>query len=405
MTEIRVVGAGGEYMESVVVLEWLVQPGGAVERGQPVAIVETAKSATEIEAPASGILREIRAAVGAEIEIGGILGIIADTAGPAVQGAPARSRLKVSPAARRVASRDKIDLSSVSASSPSGRIKLRDLEAARQQPAAASSAGHLAVASERTAGSTLHMRTWPGLEGPKVVFLHGFGADSSSWSLLLARSRPAFGAVSIDLPSHGKSQATPARGLDALVRQVLAHLESERVTDVHLVGHSLGGGVAIGVAGTGRIRVRSLALLAPVGLGPEINSSILAGLARASSAETLAPWLRQMVSDESFVNDEFVRTTMHARGDPAMRDAQFAMARTIFPDDTQVVDYRSALASLDVPVKIIWGLDDRVITWRHALGHSGKEALHLLPGIGHLPHFEASALTGRLISELVRSAS
>ncbi len=84
MTEITVVGAGGEYMEAVVVVEWHKKPGERVEAGETVVTVETAKAATEIEAPASGVLAEIRVGIGEEIEVGGVLGIIGDgvTAAP-----------------------------------------------------------------------------------------------------------------------------------------------------------------------------------------------------------------------------------------------------------------------------------------------------------------------------------
>ena len=100
MTEITVVGAGGEYMEAVVVVEWHKKPGERVEAGETVVTVETAKAATEIEAPASGVLAEIRADIGEEIEVGGVLGIIGDgvTAASAVPSDVSVPASSVSPA-------------------------------------------------------------------------------------------------------------------------------------------------------------------------------------------------------------------------------------------------------------------------------------------------------------------
>ncbi len=75
-SDIRIVGAGGEYMESVTVVDWAVSLGDQVRQGDVVVVVETAKAATEVEAPSSGVLNEIVAHVGDEVAIGAVLGRI-----------------------------------------------------------------------------------------------------------------------------------------------------------------------------------------------------------------------------------------------------------------------------------------------------------------------------------------
>ena len=72
---IQIDSAGGEYMETVVVLEWAVAPGAAVKAGDTVVTVETAKAATEIAAPADGFLTEIRFDAGQEAPVGVVLGL------------------------------------------------------------------------------------------------------------------------------------------------------------------------------------------------------------------------------------------------------------------------------------------------------------------------------------------
>ena len=57
--EFRLSGAAGEYMESATVVEWLARPGDAVRAGQPLAVVETAKAATELPSPADGTLLRV----------------------------------------------------------------------------------------------------------------------------------------------------------------------------------------------------------------------------------------------------------------------------------------------------------------------------------------------------------
>jgi pimeloyl-ACP methyl ester carboxylesterase/dethiobiotin synthetase len=376
----------------------MLEPGDRVAAGQPVVVVETAKSATEIEAPAAGVLEAVHAEVGAEVGTGGLLGMIraqGETAAPRVE-APvsvAAGRIRVSPAARRAARVRGIDLATLKPTSPSGRIKLRDLGIAAGQTAAA---------------APLAARVKPGGAGAPVVLLHGFAGDSSAWGPMLARLRSGATTIAIDLPGHGQSPLDwpldSPTGPEALARAVAAHLRAAGIGEAHLVGHSLGGAVAMALAAGGQLRTRSLALLAPAGLGAQVDTDCIDGLVRATRAEALAAWLRELVADAALIDRDFLAMAMQARSRPGLLAAQRAIASNLFAQRTQLFDCRPMLARIDAPVKIVWGLADRIIPWQHAMGLSGREALHLLPGVGHLPHLEASAMSARLVDELVRSA-
>ncbi|ATN35992.1 acetoin dehydrogenase dihydrolipoyllysine-residue acetyltransferase subunit [Rhizobium sp. ACO-34A] len=428
MIDITVVGAGGEYMESVVVVEWHKNVGDAVRKGDLVVTVETAKAATEIEASADGVLREIRAPVGQEIDVGGVLGVIGD-AGEAVAAtadegsvAPAsaeaamvetpapsvatdrRGRIVASPLARRVASERGIDLSSVHASSPSGRIRLRDLDHIAPQAASAVSTAPPATAGAVPiidAGLNIVRRGTAG--ATKIVFLHGFGSDSYSWQPLLAALGDGYEFWLVDLPAHGRSSPPTADvTVHSMARSVLETLSAAGVGEFHLVGHSLGGAVAMALAADGRASVQSLTLLAPAGLGPEMDGDFISGFARASRSESLEPWLRRLFADPSRVTTGLVQATMQARSDGALRDAQVKLAQDVFPDGTQAADLRETLKVLQMPKKLIWGDQDRIVPKRHALGTGGLAALHFLPSVGHMPHAEAPATVARLLLQNIR---
>ncbi|MDQ0349048.1 acetoin dehydrogenase dihydrolipoyllysine-residue acetyltransferase subunit [Ancylobacter vacuolatus] len=430
MTDITVVGAGGEYMESVVVVSWHKKPGDSVTAGELVVTVETAKAATEIEAPTSGILTEIRAQIGEEVAIGTVLGTIRDgtaesapaakantpvATAPTAPAAPSAlpvaspvaasgpARITASPLARRIAARRGIDLSAIAPSSPSGRIKLRDVDAFTHAHPAPAAAPVRAAAPTSTASGVNLTRRGSGT-GTPFVFLHGFGADGFSWQPLVATLGADHAAVLVDLPGHGRSPADAGAGsfedLAAVVAQALAEAGIE---ECHLVGHSLGGGVAIALAETGRVNVRSLTLIAPAGLGPEIDGDFLDGFCRATQAESLKPWLMRLFSDTSIVSLGYVQATLKARGDD-LRQAQAVLAGRLFPNGTQAGEMRAALRRVAVPQKIIWGEGDRIIPMRHALGAGPEAAIHLLPNVGHMPHVEAPATVARLILQNARCA-
>ena len=91
---ITIEAAGGEYMDSVVVVEWTVKPGERIAAGDTVVVVETAKAATEVPAPHDGYLVETFFEPGQEAPVGAMLGNIGETpdaAGPGESGGvPAR---------------------------------------------------------------------------------------------------------------------------------------------------------------------------------------------------------------------------------------------------------------------------------------------------------------------------
>jgi len=426
VTEITVVGAGGEYMESVVVVEWHKKPGDAIKAGDLVVTVETAKAATEIEAPVSGILSDIRAQVGQEIAVGAVLGIISEAGAANVASDPVASsapvaatpptdpepptpllragRIVASPLARRVAAQRGVDLATVSPTSLSGRIRVRDVEAIAAHPASVPVGAPVSRGNE-SAPARLNVQSSGNPAGEKIVFLHGFGGDSFSWQPVLAAIGGGYHVLLVDLPGHGRSpRGTGGQGVHDMADAVAATLADLGIDAFHLVGHSLGGAVGLALVTRGRADIRSVTLLAPAGLGPEIDGSFISGFARATQPASLAPWLGRLFADESLASPAFVAATMQARADAGLREVQARIAETVFPDGTQAADLRNALKAAVMPVRILWGEQDRIIPKRHALHAAGSPALHFLANIGHMPQIEAPQLVARLIKQTMRSA-
>ncbi|ODN71227.1 Dihydrolipoyllysine-residue acetyltransferase component of pyruvate dehydrogenase complex [Methylobrevis pamukkalensis] len=233
--DITLNGAGGEYMESATVVAWEVAPGASVKRGDLLVTVETAKAATEVEAPDDGVFAEILAPVGTEVAIGTVLGRLA-TAGEAVAApvaaAPATAahlpvqlsepeaspkpfaatdRIVASPLARRIAKEKGIDLAAVAGSGPRGRIKLRDL------PAEGASASAVPAASARPASTAAPSAR------PVVVLVHGFGADRFAWRSVKRLLEDRFDVHTPELLAHGDRGGT-ATDLDELAAALEADL-------------------------------------------------------------------------------------------------------------------------------------------------------------------------------------
>ncbi len=128
-----VVPSSGESVTEADIGEWLVNIGDKISLDDPVVSLETDKAAMDLPAPASGVLQEIKAEVGATVQVGDIIGVIAvgegASAAPAAASAkpaPSQSTPKtdapISPAPRRVIAEHGLDASKISGTGKDGRI-------------------------------------------------------------------------------------------------------------------------------------------------------------------------------------------------------------------------------------------------------------------------------------------
>jgi pimeloyl-ACP methyl ester carboxylesterase len=416
--------AGGEYMDTVVVLEWHSKVGDAVKAGDLVVTVETAKAATEIEASKDGFLAQIFFEVGQEAPIGSVLGNIKETADEEAVSFPAGSagkdkatalattsvaenvgehkadRVFATPLARRIAGQRGIDLAKVTGTGPRGRIKLRDVEAASPPLSAVDRPTALPDRAALLGSSQPQVRALA-----PIVLLHGFGADRSAWRLVGPLLKSSHTLILPELPGHGNAPEMSVSGIDDIAFAISDTLQSLGIDEAHLVGHSLGGAAALALTRIGRLRVRSLCLIAPGGLGPEIDFAFLKGFVAAAQPESLQPWLERMVANPAVLPEGYARAVLRQRERTNVQAPQQRLLDILFPDGVQSIRLRSAFEAVRVPAKVVWGLKDAIIPPSHAFTAPGNVGIHLLRDIGHVPQLECPALVAQLIDELVTSQS
>lgn len=404
---------------------WHVAEGELVAKGAALFDIETDKAAMEVEAPADGRLYHILAKPGDKVPVGSVIAYIypegmsvsaapqfqsavadapdvldapkAAVAEPAVvlaevQAVPAvvgeSKALRATPAARAAARLQQLDLATVSGTGPRGRIQRDDvLEQSSVLPEKSGMGSKSAVWTAQ-AGS-LHVSVRQGT-GIPLVMLHGFTADSQSWAPLEKALGVERTLIRIDLPGHGRSPRRKIDSFAALARMVVeAFDEATKEHDrIHLLGHSLGGALALSVADIRARRVASLSLIAPAGFGPEIDAAALTGITRATRAESLGPWLRRLTARPEGISEDYIKAAMRLRADPSLRGVQADMADVLFPDGVQPFDLRPAVARLTCPTAVVWGKQDHILPFRQALSIDGDFALHLLSGAGHVPQIE-----------------
>ena len=412
-------------MASGTLAVWHIAEGAPVEKGEALFDIETDKSAMEVESPASGILHHISAVSGQVVAVGTAMAWIyaagevvgaapktdpdpaeAETAGlsapvPASDpGLSSRSGsdtggIRATPAARRLARDAGIALETIPGTGPHGRIQRVDIEALQTLAAPA------IVLGWQVQPGDLHITRRAGT-GTPLLLLHGFAADATGWAPLERLLPPDLPLIRIDLPSHGKSPRRSVHNFAALARMMVEAFERTGADQVHLLGHSLGGAVALALADIRPRQIASLTLISPAGLGPEIDGAALYGIARASRVESLTPWLKRLAASPDFITDDFAKAAMLPRRDPALRQAQLALAETLFPDGVQAFDLTAALLRIAAPTAILWGRADHIAPWRQALAARGDMALHLFENTGHIPHLECPQIVADILQRQFR---
>lgn len=419
MAEAILVPQVGQDLTEAKIVELHVKLGDTVKKGDLVAVVESEKASFDVEAFCEGVVIDLPYAEGdtatvldplmhlgtpGETIARGPAGTASpdmasatDTilAGPSPMAATASGVQRASPVARRMASAKGVDLARVSGTGPHGAVVLRDVEqAALAAPAAVTASGPPGI----------EIRTLRAGHGSPLLFLHGFGADLSSWRPMVAELPLGLPMLALDLPGHGASLGSDAADFDGLVTAVGSALR-DVAGGVHLVGHSLGAAVAAALTARGDLDIRSLTLLSPAGMGPAVDGAFIDGFLAAQTEAALAAWMRRLVHDPAALAPVLVRATLEARRDPALVAAQTRIARAVFEGGTQLFSVTAALRGFGGPCTVIAGRDDAILSCADIAAQVPPQAaLHRLPGVGHLPQLEAADLVRTLLTRTVRAA-
>lgn len=247
--------------------------------------------------------------------------------------------------------------------------------------------------------------------GPAILLIHGIGDNSTTWTAIHAKLAQRFTVIAPDLLGHGKSDkpradysvAAYANGM----RDLLSVLDIDRAT---IVGHSLGGGVAMQFAYQFPQMVERLILVGAGGVTKDVNFVLrLASLPMGAEALALLrlPLLLPAIQIVGKIVGQAVGTTRLGHDLPNMLrvlndlpepTASAAFSRTL----RAVVDWRGQIVTMldrcyltqAIPVQIVWGSHDVVVPVLHAeMAHAAMPGsqLEIFEGSGHFPFHDDPA--------------
>jgi pimeloyl-ACP methyl ester carboxylesterase len=259
-------------------------------------------------------------------------------------------------------------------------------------------------------------------DGEPLLLIHGMAGSSQTWREILPRLARHYRVIAPDLLGHGQS-AKPRTdySLGAFAVGLRDLLDELDVPSATVVGHSLGGGIAMQFLYQHPDYFRRLILISSGGLGQDVGWILR--LLSAPGAELVMP-----VIAPGFVvrAGETVKSRLTSLGLRSPRGAEIWNAYSSFNDARtresflrtlrSVVDYRgqsvSALNRLQLraglPTLAIWGEDDTIIPVDHA--YAALEArpdcrLEVLPNVGHFAHVEAPVEVVDLIDDFIAATA
>ena len=236
---------------------------------------------------------------------------------------------------------------------------------------------------------------------PLIVLLHGYAESALAWRTVAGGLVGDFQVAALDLPGHGLS-GKPASGysIDAMARTVAAVITTLSESPVVLVGHSMGGAVAVWVAASRPELVERLVLIDAAGLPGPVLSSVGVSSTGALAALFGAGAAVRTPHDPSWMSEDMPARNYEPSADPAYYDALGAILQEF---DFAGLD--SILPHVRQPTLVMWGAHDRLTPIENGeqFAASIPEArLVIIDGALHRPHTTHPTEVIRLLTRFAR---
>ncbi|MCC5921900.1 MAG: alpha/beta hydrolase [Cyclobacteriaceae bacterium] len=257
--------------------------------------------------------------------------------------------------------------------------------------------------------------------GEVIVMIHGLGSYAPAWKYQVEELKKNYRCIVVDLPGYGKSsKGKYAANMTFQANRLLELMLQLGIGEFHLMGHSMGGQIAMTMALQEPNRVKSLMLMAPAGIETFTEPQKLM-FKNATKPETIAG-----VTDEQYRTNlalnfyemderaEFMYTDrLLIKKDPQFMDYAHVVAQGVYGMLNEPVFER--LAEIQQPTLVIYGADDKLIpnpylnpqlTTAEVSKIAGERipnaTVVLLEKAGHFVHFDQVKKTNEAIMNFLK---
>lgn len=359
----------GLAMEEGKIVSWHVSEGDVIVEGAELVDVETSKITNVCEAHTGGTVRRIVAQPDETLPVGALIAVLAEA---------------------------DIDDAEINAF-------VEDYQSKFDPASMEVDGGGLEIRAFEVFGRTLRVGVMgEGTQGLPIVLLHGFGGDLNNWMLVqpaLAETRPVY---AVELPGHGQSSKDVGDGrLGTLATGLVAAVEALGLEQVILVGHSLGGALAIEVSARLGARVAALGLICPAGISPtNLNTDYLDSFVSARRARDLREPVSQLFANPEMVTRSMLDDLVKAKRLDGAEAALALIKDNLKGGDPDYAQLGERLAKTSAPVRLISGQHDKIVGIPSQGDLPDGVLVTLIDEVGHMPHMEKADEIVNLLLEL-----
>lgn len=251
-------------------------------------------------------------------------------------------------------------------------------------------------------------------EGPTVVLLHGFTGSSATWEPFVENLAQEFQVLIVDLPGHGKTEMATGRSMETCCSDLFALFSMLELTDIRLIGYSMGGRTALSFAMLYPELVKSLVLESTSpGLATESERQ-----ARITRDEQLAEKIEQegVVKFVDFWEDIPLFQTqknLPVEVRQKIRNERLAQNKTGLAQSLRLMgtgaqmSWWDRLHDLSIPVLLLAGAkDDKFVKLNRRMEQLMENAhLVIAEQAGHAIHVEQADFFGKIVVEFLLTTS
>ena len=227
---------------------------------------------------------------------------------------------------------------------------------------------------------------------PALLLLHGFGSSQQTWDTWAPQFALNFRVIRLDLPGFGLTGESPSKNYseDQDLATLIGFVNKLNVSSFSIVGHSLGGKMAWGLAAAQPERVKALVLMAPDGFAPEAQWGTkpyevpaIMGLMKYCLPEYFVRrFVEAAFSDPQGLTEQMLNRYHDMLRAPGVRAAILDRA-----DQTMYSNPIPRLKKITAPTLLIWGENDHMIPSNNAASYASvlrQSSTVVLPKLGHV---------------------
>lgn len=240
---------------------------------------------------------------------------------------------------------------------------------------------------------------------PAVLLIHGFSENNQIWQHQLDTLSEQFYVIVPDLPGTGNTPLTTPLSIESMAGYIYGLLQSEGISRATVIGHSMGGYIALALAEKYPALVQGLGLF---------HST-----AAADTAEKIEARRKSINMIEKYGNESFVKQTMPNMFSPAYKKQHPEQIESYIqmclqcPQSSQIAYYEAmiqrpdrtaVLSSVSVPVLFVIGKDDTAVPMQNVLPQVSIpriSSIYIFEETGHMGMWEMPEASKQLLEQFI----